>query len=122
MTSALAEKHNIPKTTLWKKITGRVLGAGHQSGGKENSMCSHPVSIIDFCFGVGYFFQTVHTSHNHIWEMFCFDLTADDERELVEIIKKFARRGFPFTKNRVMSLAYEYTQMNKRKGFGKITK
>ena len=54
--------------------------------------------------------------------MFHFDLTADDERELVEIIKKFARRGFPFTKNRVMSLAYEYAQMNGRKGFSKITK
>ena len=40
------------------------------------------------------FFQTVRTSHNHIWERFHFDLTADDETELVEIIKKFARRGF----------------------------
>ena len=68
------------------------------------------------------FFQTVCTSHNHIWETFHFDLTADDERELVEIIKKFARRGFPFTKNRVMSLAYEYAQMNRRKEFSKITK
>ena len=64
----------------------------------------------------------VCTSHNHIWEMFHFDLTADDERELVEIIKKFTRRGFPFTKNRVMSLAYQYTDMNGRKEFGKITK
>ena len=54
--------------------------------------------------------------------MLHFDLTADDERELVEIIKKFARRGFSFTKNRVMSLVYEYAQMNRRKGFSKITK
>ena len=54
--------------------------------------------------------------------MVCFDLTADDERELFEIIKKFTRRGFPFTKNRVMSLAYQYAEMNERKWFSKITK
>ena len=54
--------------------------------------------------------------------MFCFDLNADDEKDLIEVIKKFTRRGFPFTKNRVMSLAYQYTEMNGRKGFSKITK
>ena len=54
--------------------------------------------------------------------MFHFDLNADDEKDLVEVIKKFARRGFPFTKNRFMSLAYQYTEMNGRKGFSKITK
>ena len=40
----------------------------------------------------------------------------------MEVIKKFARRGFPFTKNRVMSLVYQYAEMNGRKGFSKITK
>ena len=60
--------------------------------------------------------------HNQIWGTFCFDLNADDEKDLIEVIKKFARRGFPFMKNRVMSLAYQYAEMNGRKGFSKITK
>ena len=54
--------------------------------------------------------------------MFHFDLTADYEKDLVEIIKKFTRRRFPFTKNRVMSLANQYAEMNRRKGFSEITK
>ena len=60
--------------------------------------------------------------HNQIWGTFHFDLNADDEKDLIEVIKKFARRGFPFTKNRVMSLAYQYAEMNGRRGFSKITK
>ena len=32
-------------------------------------------------------------------------LTTDDEWELVEFIKKFARRSFPFSKSKVMILA-----------------
>ena len=121
--SALAKKHKVSKTTLWKRITGRVLGAGHQSGGKGKGCVLTPSEYYRLLFRCWVlFFQTVCTSHNHIWETFCFDLTADDERKLAEIIRKFARREFPFTKNRVMSLAYEYARMNGRKGFSKITK
>ena len=60
--------------------------------------------------------------HNQIWGTFHFNLNADDEKDLIEVIKKFTRRGFPFTKNRVMSLAYQYAEMNRRKGFSKISK
>ena len=51
-------------------------------------------------------FQIVHISDEHVCGMFNFHLTTNDEQELVEIIKKFARRGFPFTKSKVMFLAY----------------
>ena len=57
-------------------------------------------------------FQIVHISYEHVCRMFHFHLTTDDEQELVEIIKKFARRGFPFTKSKVMLLAYQYAEMN----------
>ena len=43
---------------------------------------------------------------------FHFPFTSDDERELVRIIKKFARQGLPFTKTKVMNLAYEYALIN----------
>ena len=80
---------------------------------KEKGEFSQSVSLVLFwCYSM----------HNQIWGMFLFDLNADDENDLIEVIKKFTRRGFPFTKNRVMSLAYQYTEMNGRKGFSKITK
>ena len=53
---------------------------------------------------------------------FHFPFTSDDERELVEIIKKFTRQGFPFTKAKVMNLAYEYALINGQKDFSKLMK
>ena len=32
--SALAVKFNLPKMTLWKRITGQVIGKGHHSRGR----------------------------------------------------------------------------------------
>ena len=84
---------------------------------KEKGEFSQVVSLVLFqC----YFFSD--SAHKQIWGPFHFDLNADDEKDLVEVIKKFTKRGFPFTKNKVMSLAYQYAEMNGRKGFSKITK
>ena len=53
--------------------------------------------------------------------MFPFHFTSDDENDLAAPIIKFARRGFPLTKRRVMSLAYSYAELNGRKCFSKLT-
>ena len=54
--------------------------------------------------------------------MFPFHFTSDDENDLAALIIKFARRGFPLMKRRVMSLAYQYAELNGRKGFSEMTK
>ena len=88
--------------------------------GNGKAVSSQWVSIF---FGMILFdFQVVHISFEHVWVMFCFHLTADDEWRLIEIIKKFARRGFPFTKSKVMLLVYQYAEINGRKSFSKFTK
>ena len=46
--------------------------------------------------------------------MYPFNLTSDDEKDLAALIIKFARRGFTLTKRRVMSLAYQYVELNGR--------
>ena len=66
--------------------------------------------------------QHLHYKMNMETFHFHFPFTSDDKRELVEIIKKFARQGFPFTKTKVMNLAYEYALINGQKGFRKLTK
>ena len=48
--SALARKHSVPKVTLWKQITGRVLGAGHQSGSKEKGHVLTPSEYYKLLF------------------------------------------------------------------------
>ena len=53
--------------------------------------------------------------------MFPFHFTSDDENDLAALIIKFARRGFPLTKRRVMSLAHQYPELNGRKGFSEMT-
>ena len=53
---------------------------------------------------------------------FCFNFSSDDEKNLVKLLIKFARQGFPLMKGKVRSLAYEYAEMNGWKGFSKITK
>ena len=32
--SVIVKQFRIPKTTLWKRVTGRMIGHGHVSGGK----------------------------------------------------------------------------------------
>ena len=32
--SSIAKFFGIPKTTFWKRVTGKVIGQGHRSGGK----------------------------------------------------------------------------------------
>ena len=53
---------------------------------------------------------------------FPFHFTSDNENDLAALIMKFAGRGFPLTKRRVMSLAYQYAELSGRKGFSKMTK
>ena len=57
-------------TTLWKWVTGRVLGEGHQSGSKGKRCVLTPGECYTFVLVWTIFFQTVCTSHNHIWGMF----------------------------------------------------
>ena len=56
--SALTRKHHVPKTTLCKRVTGRVLGQGHQSGGKGKGrvLTSGKSSFVSVLL----LFQTVH--------------------------------------------------------------
>ena len=53
---------------------------------------------------------------------FHFNFSSDNEKNLVKLLIKFARQGFPLMKGKVRSLAYEYAEMNGQEGFSKITK
>ena len=44
----IARQFSVPKTTLWKRITGRVRGTGHRSGGRGVSRILTPGK---YCFG-----------------------------------------------------------------------
>ena len=52
---------------------------------------------------------------------FHLNFSSDDEKNLVKLLIKFARQGFPLTKGKVRSL-YEYAEMKGQKGFSKIMK
>ena len=98
-------------------VTGRVIGSGHVSGGKsQGKVLTKGKSnfLLSKCF------TPVNVSVNKC-NMFPFHFTSDDENDLATLIIKFARRGFPLTKRRVMSLAYQYAELNGRKGFSKFT-
>ena len=64
--------------------------------------------------------QIVHILSEHVCGTFCFHLTTDDEWELVELVKKFAGRCFPFTKSKVMILAYQYVKQTAEKALAKL--
>ena len=104
--------------TLWKRVMGCVIGHRHISGGKgQGKVLTKGKSNILLSQSIA----PVNVSVNKC-NMFPFHFTSDDENDLATLIIKFARREFPLTKRRVMSLAYQYAQLNGRKGFSELTK
>ena len=101
---------------FWKRVTGRVIGSGHISSGKgQGKVLTKGMSnfLLSKCF------TPVNVLVNKC-SMFPFYFTSDDENDMATLIIKFARRGFPLTKRRVMSLAYQCAELNGRKSFSKL--
>ena len=115
--SKFVKTFGIPKVTFWKRVTGRVIGSGHISDGKgQGKVLTKGKSnfLLSKCF------TPVNVSVNKC-NMFPFHFTSDDENDLATLIIKFARRGLWLTKRRGMSLAYQYAELNGRKGISKLT-
>ena len=47
---------------------------------------------------------------------------SEDEAEIVEVIVKFQKAGFPLTISKVRKLAWQFADINKIKGFSTKTK
>ena len=109
--SALAKKFHLPKTMLWKRLTRKVVGKGHQSGGKGSP---HVLSSGEF--------NSVHVVYiqNTFWNSLCSTINkvcipcfaSEDEQELANLPFKFCHSRFPLFKKILCKLAWKCANMN----------
>ena len=117
--SALAAKYHIPKTTLRKHLTGKVVGKGHQSGGRGaphvlSSGKSNCVDVDLHVFLKQYPKHQVCTSNNWYVIIVLLQMIKKNSQSCWSIS---ASLSFPLSKNKLHRLAWEYADMNGLTGF-----
>lgn len=122
--SALARKWSlpgkppIPVPTLYNRVTGVVVGAGVASGGKGRGR------VLDqgkFSFFSVFFSLLIPTPYlctcTHSDKFF-----SDDEKELSDLATDLQVKGFPLSKKQLRSLAFQYADKNRIRGFSPESK
>ena len=105
--SRLARCFGIPKTTLWKWLTGNVVGHGHHSGGRGQPCVLSVGKFTSFfpklyCLTLKQFPISKSKTYS---SLYLFPIATEDKDDLAELLIQFCRSGFPLTRKKVWNLA-----------------
>ena len=114
--SEVARMHSIPKTTLWKRLMGRVIRKGHRSGGRGKPRV---LSAGNFFFFIYLIFLLHATPKQQIRNSTQLNVTfnLDDEADLAELLISFCCSGFPLSRGKIRQITWQYAEENQIKGF-----
>ena len=132
---AIAKQLGLPKTTVIELLSGRRVEEGHIAGGKRKARVltdgkqvgqfnrNHNqtlnqvtkwvikwVTALVLCIGdpVGLYAPAILLFHTFL---------IDQEDELEDLVMYYARRGFPFSDDKLCQLAYELASKTRRNCF-----
>ena len=132
---AIARQLGLPKTTVIELLSGRRVGEGHIAGGKRKAR------VLTDGKQVGHFNHNHNQTLNQVTKWVIKWVTAsvlcigdpvglyapaillfhtfliDQEDELEDLVMYYARRGFPFSDDKLCQLAYELASKTRRNCF-----
>ena len=140
---AIAAQLQLPKSTVIERLSGRRKGHGHIAGGKrkarvltDGKQAGHQVG--HFNRNRNRFNQTCKRVTKRVTSSvlcttdplcdylsklcLCAQFSIEQEDELEDLVMYYARRGFPFTDEKLCQLAFGLASRTQRKGFSPIKK
>ena len=106
--------HSILKTTLWKRLTGRVIRKGHRSGGLGNRRV---LSAGNFFFFIYYLLHATPKQQIQNSTQLNVTFNLDDEADLAELLISFCHSRFPLSQGKIRQITWQYAEENHIKGF-----